>query len=1092
MFKQDTALRQTRRFGGIEFVPSSIQVRSYGEKGSHVSSISENETRYNDFVPLIYGTAWYSPSIVFARNDGNLTRMEVLLGIGEIQDVIKVLINNIEIPVGQAGRNMTATGWFNVVTKGGRTGSFNLDFTDAAGNPLGDPYGGMALISVVVPNRINDGRSLPSIQALIQGLKLPRYGSDGAWLGEQFTNNPAWILLDILSRSGWSTDEIDLASFAGAATYCDEQIETQDLHGRSITVPRFQCNLVLGKRRSAGDLIRGIRNTSRLYLTYGLGGLLKLNVENTIQLQQPAKAEWSNSIVSLNGGWPSYEFGDGTAGVSGILRRQNGEPAIRLWSRSTTETPNRFAVEFQDALNEFQQDSFSLVDADDVARTGQEITAPLTALGLPHYDQAARILKFNLDKSLYGNTYIEFETSVKALGVTPGDLIAVTYLKEGFDRQLFRVLKIAPEMNYRTAKLTAQIHKDAWYTDTNGQVAGDAGTRRQPGSGTGLPRPLVGTILDPNGDINFAITETSSAAADGGSILNASVGFLSPPSAQSGGPGIPLVSLAATIATTGGSLAGGQNLYYAVSAVDGGGLEGGLSFIVRAFITAGTNTNTVNLSGLSFAATAAGFNAYRGVNPEQMFRIASSQPLSAQFSDTGLAKQISAPVDSNYDHANFYWRLELQPEFTVTLHSANSAGNDTLQMIANAYRGMTTRITRGKGAGQERAVIANTNTTVTLSSRWDTEPDATSYFVITESGWHFGATGKTSPVQFEIPNRTGAIIHISGRAANVNDVESSFELSTLTRWTIGGAGSGALDAGLPPKPSFGLSVSPDNAGTIELGGVSFPTLTNTRTVTAGILSMYYWDELQGQTTFALTASVNDSDTFVDLNNPGSAPAGFFVQMESEIARVEETLNSGTRYRVTRGRLGSTPAAHVPLVRLYHLDKQVTVVPFVRDFFGSPASGSWSYPIFLPDSRVVSAELIVTNANGNSPAADISFTQTVDRGLRTLSGGQFSFQIDGFLAIQNGASPDLIVEASHSVRDIFAVVRQAPSGSPVQIQLNQNGTLYCALTIAGGATISSSVSGLGLPALMAGARISIDILGVGVTNPGSDLTVIMRL
>jgi len=51
-------------------------------------------------------------------------------------------------------------------------------------------------------------------------------------------------------------------------------------------------------------------------------------------------------------------------------------------------------------------------------------------------------------------------------------------LKEGFDRQLFRVLKIAPEMNYRTAKLTAQIHKDVWYTDTNGQVAGDAGTHR--------------------------------------------------------------------------------------------------------------------------------------------------------------------------------------------------------------------------------------------------------------------------------------------------------------------------------------------------------------------------------------------------------------------------------------------------------------------------------------------------------------------------------------------------------------------------------------------------------------------------------------
>ena len=42
----------------------------------------ENEGRYNDFVPLVYGIAWYRPPIVFARNDGNLTHMEVLLGMG--------------------------------------------------------------------------------------------------------------------------------------------------------------------------------------------------------------------------------------------------------------------------------------------------------------------------------------------------------------------------------------------------------------------------------------------------------------------------------------------------------------------------------------------------------------------------------------------------------------------------------------------------------------------------------------------------------------------------------------------------------------------------------------------------------------------------------------------------------------------------------------------------------------------------------------------------------------------------------------------------------------------------------------------------
>ena len=128
----------------------------------------DNEARYNDYVPLIYGTAWYAPPIVFARNDGNLTHLEVLLGAGVIDSISTVLVNDIAIPQAQTGVNMTATGWYNVVTYGTRNGAFNLDFTDASGAPLGDPYGSMAMLSVVTPNQISNGQTLPSIQSADQ------------------------------------------------------------------------------------------------------------------------------------------------------------------------------------------------------------------------------------------------------------------------------------------------------------------------------------------------------------------------------------------------------------------------------------------------------------------------------------------------------------------------------------------------------------------------------------------------------------------------------------------------------------------------------------------------------------------------------------------------------------------------------------------------------------------------------------------------------------------------------------------------------------------------------------------------------------
>src|SRR5262249_25113013 len=150
-----------------------------------------------------------------------------------------------------------------------------------------------------------------------------------------------------------------------------------------------------------------------------------------------------------------------------------------------------------------------------------------------------RVLSRQLDKSTKGNLFVQFQTSFRALKVRPGDIIALTYLREGLARALFRVTKLSPSMNYQMVTILAQVHDDAWYSD-DPAILGGAG--RQPGTQVQAPRPLIGTTAhtDPNRQgviefFDFGIQEKIQAATDGSATDTLSVSFSEPsrPSASS-------------------------------------------------------------------------------------------------------------------------------------------------------------------------------------------------------------------------------------------------------------------------------------------------------------------------------------------------------------------------------------------------------------------------------------------------------------------------------------------------------------------------------------------------------------------------------
>lgn len=107
-------------------------------------------------------------------------------------------------------------------------------------------------------------------------------------------------------------------------------------------------------------------------------------------------------------------------------------------------------------------------------------------------------------------------------------------------------------------------------------------------------------------------------------------------------------------------------------------------------------------------------------------------------------------------------------------------------------------------------------------------------------------------------------------------------------------------------------------------------------------------------------------------------------------------------------------------------------------------------------------------------------------------------MSGYLATQQNAVPPLVVEAAHAVRDIRASVSQAPVGYTISIDVLQNATEYCSVTIPANATTSNVLDGVALPPLLESGLLTINVTlnivpnGPASISPGRDLTVTIRL
>ena len=191
-------------------------------------------------------------------------------------------------------------------------------------------------------------------------------------------------------------------------------------------------------------------------------------------------------------------------------------------------------------------------------------------------------------------------------------------------------------------------------------------------------------------------------------------------------------------------------------------------------------------------------------------------------------------------------------------------------------------------------------------------------------------------------------------------------------------------------------------------------------------------------------------------------------------------NGGTQY--TRD---ARHARHARRRRMRRKRRSITLTDarrssrrFRRTSSAAPTAGAGATRCALPDARVASAELFVTNQRGNSPASEHlpdAFGGSADCGR--YRGGQYS--ISGGRVPGGGTIGRAAVGGGGSSTRCgmsYAVLGTAADAA-VQLQVNVNGAAYCQCTFQPGMTISQQLSaGLTLPPLAAaGAN---DALGAG--------------
>ena len=221
-------------------------------------------------------------------------------------------------------------------------------------------------------------------------------GTPAANIKKVYTNNPAWILYDILTDKdvglGNFLEESDIDKFSlyKIARYCDELVPD----GKGGQEPRFTANVYLQKQTEAYKVIKDLSSIFRGMMYW---------IDGEITFVQDSFKE------------PVYTFTNGNV-VDGIFSYTSTGQRARS---------NQVNVTWNNPLEGFKQTVLTVEDTAHILKQKRLIPKNISAFGCTSEGQAQRAARWHLITDTKETEMVAFSTGINGAYLRPGDFINV-------------------------------------------------------------------------------------------------------------------------------------------------------------------------------------------------------------------------------------------------------------------------------------------------------------------------------------------------------------------------------------------------------------------------------------------------------------------------------------------------------------------------------------------------------------------------------------------------------------------------------------------------------------------------------------------